>query len=823
MKIDEIIHNLKNNDIVIPEFQREYVWKRDRAKELIASLLREYPVGGLLLWKTTDPPALKNIQDLPDKFGSVQVLLDGQQRCTALYMLCTGAVPPYYKDSDIIGNDPRELAYNLYTGELSYWQNSLMNGNSYWQYIVDCMTGNGVNPVQIATEKYTLIEGLKEALEVTPDLGQKRLTKRAFGSIRDQVESTGAIMTFRPHNTWQIILPTGVTIKTTIEDLCALCNGPKQERDWREWDSKDWQLHPDRFLSWWESTFKQKVKESIEEFGDLTKLTERLYNNYAKLQSIRQRELPEQMVPTHASFSDAIEIFDKINRQGERVSPGDLALAHVTGKWPEAKNCMKVLSERLINAGFNFDLNFLTRGLITVITGRGNIDVIQKIDRDSLQNGWNKLEEIFDYLAGYLPDSALIHSTKDLKSNNVLLPLIAFLSKNGNTFRTEEQGRHSVHWLHNALMWGRYESQANTKLEEDLAIIRNNPSSPWSLLCDKIISQKRGGLEITSSDLSGELQSSRFYRLVYMVFKGQHARDWFNGLPLNSTTASYQIHSHHIFPKAYLAEHGWEEADLTQKKLINEIANRAFLTEKTNLAISASSPAEYLPQIREQYPSALAAQCIPDDPSLWEAAQFQDFLDCRRKLIAEAINTHFKKLLEGNKYNREKEEQEVLIKLLNSDECETLEFKETWHIDSFQSNRDGTLTSSKKMQMNCLKSVAAFLNSSGGTLLIGVTDEKSVEGLDRDAEILDGSYDRLLQQISTVTTKALGVGAAPFYTVKILEHEEHRICRIDVKENDSGGTWVNFSGENKFFIRRGNTTESLNGEDAYNYVQNKWD
>ncbi len=68
MQISEIILNIKNNDIVVPEFQREYVWKRDKAKELLISLIKDYPVGGLLLWKTTSPPALKNIAKLPERW-----------------------------------------------------------------------------------------------------------------------------------------------------------------------------------------------------------------------------------------------------------------------------------------------------------------------------------------------------------------------------------------------------------------------------------------------------------------------------------------------------------------------------------------------------------------------------------------------------------------------------------------------------------------------------------------------------------------------------------------------------------------------------------
>jgi uncharacterized protein with ParB-like and HNH nuclease domain len=79
-KISELLDDIRTRDLVLPEFQREYVWTLDQAKQLMISLVKGYPVGGLLIWKTDRPPELKNVQALPDRMGTVQVLLDGQQR-----------------------------------------------------------------------------------------------------------------------------------------------------------------------------------------------------------------------------------------------------------------------------------------------------------------------------------------------------------------------------------------------------------------------------------------------------------------------------------------------------------------------------------------------------------------------------------------------------------------------------------------------------------------------------------------------------------------------------------------------------------------------
>ena len=108
MKVSEAIDSIAKRDIVLPEFQREYVWTREQAKQLIVSMVRGYPVGGILLWKTDQPPELKNIKKLPEKLGTVGLLLDGQQRLTTLHLLITGEISAFYKAHEITSG-PRDL------------------------------------------------------------------------------------------------------------------------------------------------------------------------------------------------------------------------------------------------------------------------------------------------------------------------------------------------------------------------------------------------------------------------------------------------------------------------------------------------------------------------------------------------------------------------------------------------------------------------------------------------------------------------------------------------------------------------------------------
>ena len=126
---------IENKELVLPEFQREFTWSKDQIKTLVDSMVKEYPTGALLFWKTKDVPALKNMPDFaPDH--RVLVLLDGQQRLTSLYMLMKDAIPPYYNPADIT-NDPRNLCYNLLTREFLYHTQQLMGGKPEWVFVKD--------------------------------------------------------------------------------------------------------------------------------------------------------------------------------------------------------------------------------------------------------------------------------------------------------------------------------------------------------------------------------------------------------------------------------------------------------------------------------------------------------------------------------------------------------------------------------------------------------------------------------------------------------------------------------------------------------------
>ncbi|WP_300763401.1 DUF262 domain-containing protein [Helicobacter sp. UBA3407] len=94
-KYDDIVRSIENGTYQIPKFQRDFVWKKESSAKLIDSLLKGFPIGSFILWKTKERlNSLKKLggEVLKDtKEGDfVYYILDGQQRITSLYLCLKG-------------------------------------------------------------------------------------------------------------------------------------------------------------------------------------------------------------------------------------------------------------------------------------------------------------------------------------------------------------------------------------------------------------------------------------------------------------------------------------------------------------------------------------------------------------------------------------------------------------------------------------------------------------------------------------------------------------------------------------------------------------
>ena len=130
-----IIDNIDNGLIALPQFQRGYVWNGNQVRRLMESMYRRNPVGSLIVWNTDpDEEVVRSRQQLAG--GTVQLLLDGQQRITSLYGIIRGVPPPFFQ-----GNRKAftGLHFHVDNEAFQFYQASLMKDDPLWIDVTDLM------------------------------------------------------------------------------------------------------------------------------------------------------------------------------------------------------------------------------------------------------------------------------------------------------------------------------------------------------------------------------------------------------------------------------------------------------------------------------------------------------------------------------------------------------------------------------------------------------------------------------------------------------------------------------------------------------------
>jgi hypothetical protein len=139
-----------------------------------------------------------------------------------------------------------------------------------------------------------------------------------------------------------------------------------------------------------------------------------------------------------------------------------------------------------------------------------------------------------------------------------------------------------------------------------------------------------------------------------------------------------------------------------------------------------------------------------------------------------------------------------------------VEFKASfqWDVQKQVQNKD--------LQREIVKAVAAFLNTDGGYLFIGVTDDGVVCGLDPDITLTDGNVDLLLRAVVQRLLNDIGHGFSGLWQARIERVGGRAICAITVDPATSGA-WV---GED-LFHRSGSSSRPLRGREAAQYLETR--
>jgi hypothetical protein len=301
--------------------------------------------------------------------------------------------------------------------------------------------------------------------------------------------------------------------------------------------------------------------------------------------------------------------------------------------------------------------------------------------------------------------------------------------------------------------------------------------------------------------------------MTYIVARANGATDWFNGLTLYEKLAgkSHGLHGHHIFPqRALYSEGGFDSTRSKDVAAVNQIANLAFLTAQSNLGLNSRLPETYLPTIPQD---RLRAQQVPLSPALWTVDRYNDFILERCELLAQAINRFMDDLLASPPDERDF----TIERYIESGESTALEFKGSLRWDYRERKVN------KALEKSVVKTIAAFLNSGGGTLVVGLGDSGEPLGIEADMETLStkSSLDGWELHLRNVLNQALSKEIAAMVDVSFADFQDRTLAIVHANPARRP-VYVHDGQATEFYIRSGNTTQSLNVREALEYCQRRF-
>ena len=597
LSVSAILGLIASGDIAIPEIQRPFVWKKTQVRDLLDSLYKGYPTGYLIIWKNPDV----RLKDGKVSAGK-KILIDGQQRVTAL-MTAIAGIPVtqsnYKKDRIKIAFDPFQAFSEDQDAEIFAVQDSSHLKSKRW--IPDV--------AEIFRNDFSVFSFIKNYCKDNPEMDPETLDKvitklRGIGN-----RMIGVIDLSEKLN---IDIVTDIFIRINSKGT-ALSQG----------DFVMSKIAAD------ESYGGNNLRKAIDYFAHLSKVP-------AFYERIKEDD-------TEFTQTDYFKKIEWLKDEIEDVYDPDyddvirVAFMH---KFPRAK-----LSDLVsLLSGRDFETREFREEVIAETYEKlkdGVMDVFSEYNFKQFM--------IAIRSAGFI-SKKLVNSQMALDFAYTLYLILAQTKE----VTPSEVKRLVQRWYVLSVLTGRYSSSPESAFARDIRLINEQ------------------GVVATLRDIEAATLSETFWNVAvvqdlmvtstnnptYLIYLA--AQVMMNDVSLlsNNVLVRELIDGgdvHHIFPKAYLKEKGYE------KSLYNQEGNYAFLDTQVNKSIGKLAPNEYFPAARkqcepgeiitigsitdyDQLMSNLEANCVPEDVFDMDHTRYAEFLEKRRVMMAMKIRKYYESL-----------------------------------------------------------------------------------------------------------------------------------------------------------------------------------
>ncbi|MBE6509390.1 MAG: DUF262 domain-containing protein [Methanobrevibacter sp.] len=570
-QLNHLITNIDTGEIALPDLQRPFVWDNSKVKDLFDSLYKGLPIGMLILWKINESNDEFKPIGLDKKTTPSKLIIDGQQRLTALYSVITGSeiIDKDYKNKKI------KIAYNPFE-EIFEVQNVAIKNDPLWiSNITDIFQGNLFSFVN------DFITNLKEKrpdFEFDESVVQDNISSLKTLETSYQISAIELASSLDPEEVSEIFVRINSTGKA---------------------------LNQSDFIFTLMSLYWPEGKDSFETFSYEAKKPAEIGNSSFNV--INEQPTNENLLRSTISYS---------------FLRGRLRYAYLILKGRNLENKTTTEEVRVKN----FDILKEGAGeVLNLVNWHQFISIIQA-------SGFVNENMIGSKNALYQTYALYLLGRKYGLQHNELKSIISKWFVFGILTRRYTSSPESV--IEQELRNFRYHDNLIEYLESIIASELTNDF--WEVTLPERLKSSR------SNPAEATYLASKIFEDNNVLFSEIKLKDYLSPL---IKSPKKQIEKHHIFPKNYL------KTNLKLKQVdFNQIANMIYIDYHVNIRISDMPPHEYwdvvLGECSENTREFVLnnyteAYDLPFE--FWNMDYFE-FLDERRKLMAESIRKYFEKL-----------------------------------------------------------------------------------------------------------------------------------------------------------------------------------
>lgn len=508
-------------------------------------------------------------------------------------------------------------------------------------------------------------------------------------------------------------------------------------------------------------------------------------------------------------IDSAIEVFTRINTSGQTLTLFEIMSAKtydedqkfdMQAKW---ENFIKELKD-IKYEGVSSTVILSLLSLVLSRTKECKRKTVLALDKQEIIDNWDAAISALKDSIDYFRTTYRIPVSQILPYDALLASFAYFFFLNKGRPKSDQRKYLEEFFWRMSLSY-RYSSSAESRLAQDIRridLILKNQRPDYSDI--KVY------LDSPQSLIDTNFSAGNSYcKAVLCLLAYQEPKDFQDNGKIILDNSWLKIASsknyHHFFPKKYL-----EDKEIPNS---NSLVNITFVSDRLNKRIiRARAPSSYIGNFKDENSNinkALNSHFIDLDGFGIESDDYNIFLKARSKLI-------FKELKARIDLSRKEPASDEVQELITAGESDTVEFKSTLRYDL------RAKCVNKKLEYVVAKTIAAFLNSEGGDLFIGIDDNQNALGLSDDIGTLKKkSVDGFELQLTKVIKKYIGGSHSTHIKTTFPVYDGVRVCRIRVAKSGNP-VFTKFEDKEDFFVRSGCSSQPLTREEQSVYEKEHW-